>query len=487
MTTPVSDSLEQQVAGFIARHGLFAGADRVLLAVSGGADSIALLHILHSLRTHGVISSELFCAHVNHQLRGPAGDEDERFVIARAARLGVPIVTRTVDVRAHARNHRLSIETAARRLRLDALSEMAQACGCTWIATGHQKNDNAETLLQRLRRGTGLRGLAGIWPVRQFGPGPSFARSLLDVTRLEILAYLGQHKLSWREDRTNLDPAYTRNFIRHELLPALQRQSRSLLVNELSELATRARGLYDRVQREAAEASRHLVRTRDDDVVIAAACLSLLPEPVAVELIRQTLVQLGSGERDLTERHYRDILEMASSPSPRTLTLPDRFSASRQADDVILARPAMTAHAPGVAVAPVSLRIPGETCLTGWRIEADILDAKDVPIERLKGDKSPFCEHLDLDRVTLPVVVRPRRTGDRFRPLGFGGDKKLGKFLTSAAVPRTVRKQILVFADREQILWVCPVRIGECAKITPGTRQVLRLKVVPAARPATAC
>jgi tRNA(Ile)-lysidine synthase len=478
----VSDSLEQKVAGFIRLHGLFAGAGRVLLAVSGGADSTALLHILHSLRAHGVLPPELVCAHVNHQLRGSAGDEDERFVIEQATRLGLPVVTRTVDVRAHATAHRLSIETAARRLRLQALRELAEASGCTWVATGHQKNDNAETLIQRLRRGTGFRGLAGIWPVRQLGSGRWFARPLLDVTRDEIVAYLNRRMLAWREDRTNIDPAYTRNYIRHKLLPALQRESQGPLVEELSELAASARRLYERVRRDAYEAMPQLAQTSDDVVVLTAPRLSSLPELVAVELIRQALVRLGCGEQNLTQDHYRGIMQLTRSLAARVLTLPGGFTARREEGTVILSRPVSRARraglAPPVPSDSVVVQIPGETRFADWRIEASTRNAVEFTMEQIKGDKSPFCEYLDLDRVRPPVVVRPRRAGDKFHPLGFHGAKKLGKFLTAARVPREVREHIVVFADREKVIWVCPVRISESAKITQETRRILLLNVV---------
>ncbi len=332
--------MEQNVAGFIRLHGLFAGADRILLAVSGGADSTALLHVLQSLRAHGLLSAELVCAHVNHRLRGLASDEDERFVVEQAARLELPIVTRAVDVRAYAKTHRLSVETAARRLRLEALREIAATSGCTWVATGHQKNDNAETIIQRLRRGTGFRGLAGIWPARRFGDGPWFASPLLDVTREDIVAYLRRRKLDWREDCTNVDPTYTRNYIRHKLLPALQQESRGSLVENLSDLAASARRLYERVQRGAEEAMSQLAQPDESGIALAASRLSSLPELVAVEIIRQVLVQIGCGEQNLTADHYRGIMQLARNAAERELALPAGFAARREREIVILSKPA---------------------------------------------------------------------------------------------------------------------------------------------------
>ncbi|MBN1506996.1 MAG: tRNA lysidine(34) synthetase TilS [Sedimentisphaerales bacterium] len=473
--TRVFDRIEEKAAEFIRLHGLFAGAGRVLLAVSGGTDSTALLHILHSLRAAGSLSAELVCAHVNHQLRGSASDEDEQFVVAQATRLGVPTVTRAVDVRACAKAHRLSIETAARRLRLESLREIARACDCAWVATGHQKNDNVETILHRVRRGTGFRGLAGIRPARRLDEGLWLGRPLLDVTREEILGYLDRRTLEWREDHTNVDPAYTRNYIRHKLLPALQKESCGPLIDELSQLAASAGRLRDRVRREAQEALSRCAAVGAGEVVLTASSLAALPELVGVELIRHVLVTLGCGERDLTRDHYAGIIQLARNAAETELSLPRRFSVRRERDTLVLSR--IHTPEPVPALSSVGLRVPGETWFAGHRIEARILDAAQLPMEQIKRDRSPFCEYLDLDRIGQPVTVRPRRTGDRFRPLGMENEKKLGKFLTTAKVPQGRREQILVFADPTRIIWVCPVRIGEPGKVTNQTRRILMLKV----------
>jgi tRNA(Ile)-lysidine synthase len=474
----VPDNVEPKVAEFIRLHGLFAGAGPVVLAVSGGADSTALLHVLHSLQADGVISAGLVCAHVNHRLRGSASDEDERFVVEQASRLRLPVVTRAVDVRACAKAGRLSVETAARRLRLSALAEIAGSCGATWIATGHQKNDNAETVIQRLRRGTGFRGLAGIRPARRFGEGTWFASPLLDVARDEIVAYLDRRRLKWREDHTNVDPAYTRNYIRHRLLPALQQDAHGSLIEELAGLAASASRLYDRIQQAAEEATSRLAEQSDDATAIAAPGLASLPELVAVELIRQNLAKLG-GEQDVTQDHYRRILQLAHGPAgAKAVSLPGGSVARRERERVILAgatRPPSGIQAPQMST---SIQVPGETTWGRYRIEARILSRNDVEIRQIKGDKNPFRQYFDCDRVGQPIVVRSRRAGDRLRPLGMAGEKKLGKFLTTARVPREVRENIAVFADPEKIFWVCPVRIAEPAKITEQTRRILVLNVV---------
>ncbi len=473
----MNDRFEETVAEFIRRHELFAGAGRILLAVSGGADSSALLHILLALKAQGALKADLVCAHVNHQLRGPASEADERFVVAQAKRLGLPVVTRAVDVRAHARKHRLSLETAARQLRLASLAEIARSRECAWISTGHQKNDNAETVLQRLLRGTGFRGLAGIWPVRRFDD-LQLASPLLCATRAEIVQYLKTRALPWREDVTNVDVAYTRNYIRHRLLPLLQQEARSSLIEELSELATSARRLCVRIEREAEEAWSSLVKSAAGNVIFDAPGLAALPEPVAVELIRRAVADLGGGT-DWASPHYKSILQLAQrSMGGKRAALPGGLTARRERSQIILStkEPCRVGLAPPTS-APTILAVPGRTQFAGYVIEAGILQPGELDLAKLKGDKSRSTEYFDLDQVSLPIVVRTRKAGDRFQPLGMTDEKKVGKFLTTAKVPRDLRQRILIVADREKIVWVYPVRISERVKVTERTSRILQLTI----------
>jgi tRNA(Ile)-lysidine synthase len=473
----MSDRLEETVAEFIRRHGLFAGAERILLAVSGGADSIALLHILTALKARGRIEADLVCAHINHQLRGPASEADEQFVVAQANLLSLPVVARAVEARAHAQRQRLSLETAARQLRLGSLTEIARGRACAWIATGHQKNDNAETVLQRLRRGTGFRGLAGIWPARRFDD-LQLASPLLCATRDEIVQYLKRRALPWREDATNVDTAYTRNYIRHQLLPLLQQDARGSLVEELSELATSAERLYVRIEREAEEARSNVAQSVAGNVILDALGLASLPEPVAIELIRRAVVSLG-GESDWAGPHYKSVLQLAQkSKGGKRAALPGGLTARREWTQIILStrEPAGVGLAPPTS-APTVLAVPGETQFAGRVIEASILPRGEMDLAKLTRDKGRFTEYLDVDHVKLPIMVRTRKAGDRFQPLGMAGEKKVGKFLTTAKVPRQLRERILVLADREEIVWVYPIRIGERVKITVGTRRVLQLTI----------
>ncbi len=305
---------EKRIADLIVKRGLFGAAEGVAVAVSGGADSMALLHVMCALKKEGVFEGQKRAVHFNHQLRGAQADGDERFVVEECERLGVEVVTRRLDVRGFAREGKLSIETAARQLRIEGLVEIAKDSGLGVIATAHHRDDNAETILQRLARGTGFRGLGGIWPVRELG-GLKFVRPMLGVSRAEVIEYLEGKDISWREDATNANVGFRRNFIRHRLLPALQADSGGDLTEQLSELSAAAQGLSRRVSLAADEAWGRLAEISGGKVVFELKGFAPLPEIVKVELVRRGLVLGGSGERDLMGEQYERVLELVKQKS----------------------------------------------------------------------------------------------------------------------------------------------------------------------------
>ena len=476
------------IARYVEATGLFSPAGKILLAVSGGADSVALVHIMHRLQVERILDVELSCAHVNHQLRGRDGDLDQELTVEEAQRLKLPVTIRRINVREYAAAKKMSIETAARQLRIQSLTEIARASKCSWIATGHQKNDNAETVLQRLSRGTGFRGLAGIRPMQVFQGEFRFARPLLCVTRDEIVRYLSEQNIKWREDRTNTDCSYRRNYIRHRLLPYLQRQCSGSIVEQLSELAQSAHRLQKQVQDCAEQAWIKTVRSSGDGrVAIEAEGLRSQSDLVKVELVRKALACIGCGEGGVTKKHYDKILELVgSNVGSRSLELAGGFVVRSEYGELVLCRASMNTGQSCVRGEAVTLAVPGSTRFADYRIDATIIEVAGSGTESIETAVVQGCdmagfwkstEQFDFDEIKLPVTVRRRAAGDRFQPLGLGAAKKVGKFLTAEKVPSTVRDKVLIISDREEILWVYPIRISEKAKVTGKTRRILRLQV----------
>ncbi|MBN2457268.1 MAG: tRNA lysidine(34) synthetase TilS [Sedimentisphaerales bacterium] len=468
---------EKKTVNFIETNNLFKQDDRILLAVSGGADSTALLNTIYTLKEEKILNCQLFCAHINHQLRGKQADIDEQFVINQASKLSVPITTKRVNVRSFAKTNKLSIETAARQLRIQNLLEIAAGNKCNRIATGHQKNDNAETVLHRLIRGTGFRGLAGIWPARLFEDNILFVRPLLFVSRNEIIKYLQKKGLEWRQDRTNQDCSFRRNYIRHKLLPALQQQSSNSVVEQLFALSQSALGLYQLICRNVDELWPRLTRCDAKNVVLDINMFSTQPALVQIELIRRALMQTGSGERDLACKHYKMILHLAQqNGGSKKIDLPGGFTVWNQPDSLTFSKRHDRKALDAQDMTFKKIRIPGQTKFARYTVNSTVLERQIQP-SQLKDNTNRFVEWLDYDKLRPPLEIRFRRPGDRFIPLGFSAEKKVGKFLTAQHVPQEIRRELLVVADAEKIIWLCPVRISEQAKVTYKTQKILQLQI----------
>jgi len=470
---------ENKVLDFIRSEQLFADGSKLLVAVSGGADSIALLHVLWLLKADRHIDAQLVCAHLNHQLRGSESRADEDFVVSQAARLGVDIVTRRLDVKRYAAASGLSIETAARKWRIETLREIAEQNGCESIATGHHKNDNAETIVQRLVRGTGFRGLTGIWPRRRFDNGACFVRPLLCVTRDEIQQYLNSRGVKWHEDSSNRELEFRRNFVRHRLLPEIQKDCAEPVVEQLWQLSRQMRKFQDYLDRQVELIWHKLAQPSRGRVGIDLPGFRSQPDLIKTELIRRALCWLGSGEGDLTEGHFERVIDLANQNiSNRILELPDGFRLWREYKRLIFAAPGRAdANEEPVSGQTVKLKIPGSTCFGDSVIEAKLTEYNGAALDGFKAEKDGLVEWFDYDRLALPLTVRFRRDGDKFIPLGMKAEKKVGQFLTDAQTPQDIRNKVLIVSDAEKIIWVWPIRISDQAKITGQTMKVLQLQI----------
>ena len=481
---------EKKLVDFINSNELLCPAEKILLAVSGGADSIALMYAIYALKVEGIFNTRIFCAHINHQLRGTEGDLDEEFVVTQAKKLKLAVTTRRKDVRKFARLRKLSIETAARHLRMEALIDIAKANDCSRIVTGHQKNDNAETIIQRLSRGTGFRGLGGIWPERIFAGEIKFIRPLLCFRRDEILKYLQQRNLKWCQDHTNDDCTYRRNYIRHRLIPVLQQDTTDSVTELLSQLAGSARRYFSAVCSRAHELWPDLVDCDEDKTVLDLKLFGSESQPVKVELIRRSLTNVGCGERDLTQGHYEGILHLAENNiTGRKVELPGGFAVRCEYKKLIFTNSRMGRALSEVEwiTQPLSnepskdhvvtIEIPGQTTFEHFLIQATVLKKSEVDFEKFKAAKTDSIEWFNLDKIKLPLIVRHRRPGDRFVPLGQSEEKKLGKFLTAQRVRHEIRRDVLVVADSEKIIWIWPVRMSEESKVTRDTQKILQIQI----------
>jgi len=458
-------SVLAKVLAFSGEHSLFTPGDRVVVAVSGGADSVALLDILAflpDLRLHLVV------AHLNHSLRGAESDEDERFVAELAASRGLSFVCERVDVRALSLRERLSLEDAGRRARYEFFDRLAEQCGASSVALAHHADDQAETLLLRLLRGAGVTGLSAMSPRR----GGRFVRPLLAISRAEIEGYLRSRGLSFRVDTSNADTAFLRNRIRHELIPHLAR-----INPEISRrLAVTADLLAadEEVLEAAVDAAlkRALRERADESVILDLSALLREPRGIRYRLYRRAVSLVAGTLRGLTYKHVLQIDELARSSKPNLgIRVPGGVAITRAYGLVTFGIGAKDASWDDEIV----IEGPGCYSLPGGRELVVTVAPPPADVGALPPEKACF----DLDRAPFPWVVRGVRPGDRIRPLGMVGTRKVKDIFIDEKVPQTQRRTVpLVFSGGE-LVWVCGHRTGHSVRITEKTVRAVLAEVRP--------
>jgi tRNA(Ile)-lysidine synthase len=481
------------------REHLLATGGRVVVGVSGGPDSLCLLHLLWSHRDQ--LGVQIYAAHLNHLLRGADADADARFVGQLAADWGIPCTVDARDVRAFATERRLAIEEAARQLRYAFLAQVAWAVGATHIAVAHNADDQTETVLMHWLRGAGLAGLRGMLPATRLSDlhiagldtrleGTEhdkdlwLIRPLLDTPRTEIERYCQQHNLSPRYDRSNLDTTYYRNKLRHELLPYLEREYKPGLAEILRRSARVIRDDYDLLCFMRDQAWDEVVQQASARaVVLDRPAWRALHPALQRATLRQAARHLRHSLRDVNYVHVQAAVEVATlGQTGDRATLPGGIQLVVGYDTLTIADrghkaapdfPALPTPVNG-AIERFPLQVPGTTSLP-VQIAAQI---EVVPRTALapgwQRNDDPWCAYLDASVLGQELYLRRRRPGDRFRPLGMRGQSKLvSDLLVNDKVPSAWRDRIplLVRAD-DSILWVCGQRIDERARITESTSQV---------------
>ncbi len=466
--TPFTKGLDARVRRYVRYHRVFDPGERVLLAVSGGQDSLALLLILSRLAEE--LSIELAVAHFDHRLRSPEeASGDEAAVGGLAGALGLPFAVGSGDTRARARRRRESIEEAARRLRFDFLRREARRLKAGVVVLGHTMDDRAETVLLHLLRGCGLDGLVGLRPRSSWpcGRGPALARPLLEMTRIETLRYCQEAGVAPREDPTNLLLDATRNRVRHELLPALRRFN-PRLEEALCRLGEAAAGAADYLDAAAEGEWRSLASLSGEGVVFPRRAFGSLAPALRARLLRRALRHLAGGTAELEAVHIA-ALEEALAKRRGSVSLPHGLTVAVGAREV---RVSSAGPGPPERIAETALAVPGRTALPGWTAVAEIV--RPPPPE--PRPRTRFEAWLDADALGSQVTVRSRRPGDRLRPLGLGGERKLQNILVDAKVPQEERDAVPIVCASWGIAWVVGHRMDERAALREGSRRALRLR-----------
>lgn len=444
--------------------GLLSPGEGVVVACSGGADSVVLLDLLSRL-SKGGFELRLHVAHADHGLREDSA-EDCRFVRKIASDLGVDFSFCELQMDPDASG----TEATARELRYDFLLQRARETASAVVAAGHHADDQVETVLFRILRGTGVRGLAGIPASRQLDEDVRLVRPLLPFTRREILDYAAARGLDYVDDATNFEPIYARNRMRLEILPALRRRFPHL-DRALLDLSASAEDVYEGTAHAAEE---FLARALVEDSTSPAFRLETLEEEGRFFLARalERAYELAGAPRDgLFRTHYETFFSMVERGQPPSASLPGGLFAEIVRDTLVFRRSPRPAKPDPVEFAP-----GGDASFGEWKIFTRVIDLSEKEFREFLEYKTPLEEMVDADKAGNALTLRARERGDRFRPLGMKGEKRLSDFFNDLKLTRYERDDTALLVTERGVLWVVGMRIADWAAVDHTTTRCLLLK-----------
>ena len=468
--------LLKEVSNLLKRLGFAHRSQSIIVAVSGGPDSLALLLLLAQLRAP--LELDLHVAHLDHGLRGHESQGDARFVEETARSLGLPVTMEREDAESYRAAHRLSLEEAAREVRYSFLSGVAAANGALAVALGHTADDQAETILMHILRGSGLDGLTGMqplsyWPSSHHDHPTALVRPLLGAKREETEALCRWKGVTPRDDSSNRSLHFTRNRIRYDLLPRLESYN-PRFQDALLRLGRSAVQDQAYILEEAARARERLAVGTGEGVSIERAGFADLPMALKIHLLRLIYHELTGSAAGLEHRHLEDMVRLSRGGPDKEISLPEGLTFSVGYGSLFLGSgrgkppdiPALSEE--------YALTIPGDTRLPGWGVKAGLSTRDEL---RPLGDA--HAARLDLERAGRHLYVRGRVPGDRFHPLGAAGHKKLQDFMVDVKVPRKERDRIPLVVSEKGIVWVVGYRVAHWARLTEDTSTVLSLDFYP--------
>lgn len=474
----------EKVKNYIIAWNMLSKGDGIVVGISGGADSVALLHVLNQLKES--MGIELFGAHINHGLRGQAAKDDAHFSEKLCNEWNIPFFLKEVDIRALSRKLHKTEEETGRLVRYDFYNEVMKMVKANRIATAHHKNDQVETILHHIIRGTGMQGLTGIKPVSD----GYLIRPLLDVSRDEIEDYLCKHNLPYCIDGTNEDNTYTRNRIRNELIPLLIRDYNPSIVDGLARMGRIIREEDDFIGQYCSDLYQELSVFHQDYVDIKLKGFNSCHPALQKRLVRAALNQIRGDLDGVDFSHIEAVVNLAVKsqtgsvtlvPGKRELGEPFNITVEKRYG-VLRFRKSVRGKGSPLSDTSASNRngafnvvlpVPGNVYLkeSGILLTAEKIDAKDG------FAFTNECIYIDEKAVKGNLRIRYRQDGDRFRPFGLNGTKKLKDYFIDQKVPREQRDRIPLLVDEDNIVWVIGYQTSDDYKITPSTKDVLKISV----------
>jgi tRNA(Ile)-lysidine synthase len=456
--------LQRTIRATIEKYGMFDRGDKVVVALSGGPDSVALLHALNSLGS--IYRLQLHAAHLEHGIRGEESLADMQFVESLCKDLAVPLSVEQVNVPELADSSRLSMEAVARKARYAFLNDVLKDTGAGKIATGHNANDQAETVMLNIIRGAGMAGLRGIRPAIE----NHIVRPLIEATREQIIAYLNEKQLKYVVDSSNLDEKHERNKVRHTLLPLVEKEFNPRIVESLARTAGVFSMVNEYIESKVADAKSSCCRSEDGRFSIDLEALQGFPKAIKLFTLYSILRSLEGDEQVVSFDSLNAMLNLAiRSKSGSRIDIGSGIVALKEYDRLVVGRDLALAE-----TYEVRLEVPGTTRVeqAGCEFEVEILNERPGTGEVYRSGDSAY---FDFSEIELPLAARNWREGDKFVPFGLSGTKKVHDVFIDEKVRISERSKVPIVTDRDGIIWVAGVRRAERARITGETGTIMKI------------
>ena len=472
-TSSFVSKFREKILAVIQEHHLIEPGEGVVMGVSGGPDSVCLLHVLHSLQDP--LKAKLYAVHINHMLRGSEADADEEYTAALCSRMGIPLAVVRKDIAAEAASAGLSLEEAGREVRYSEFRKHASAVGAAKIAVAHNRNDQAETVMMHIIRGTGTAGLSGM----EYKRG-NIIRPLLGVGRDEIDRYCLEAGLSPRTDSSNLEQDFTRNRVRLGLFPYINEKFGANIVDSLCRLSQNASIDERFLESCALEGYEKAVRDKKDHLV----CLDIgqmrgLDPAVRLRVLRIAIADASGSSKGVGSVHYKALLELIDKGTTGSATeLPGGVRAVVSYDLLrIFPAPAAETENKRDMEYTAELTIPGVSFVPGLgaEITTSVIMPENIDKYGMVG-YNPNVQYFDYDKLKQGINIRNRRIGDMFRPLRSNGTKRLKEYFIDSKIPRHERGSIPLIAMGNEIVWIIGYKISDKFKVTENTKSVLKIE-----------
>lgn len=456
--------LIDSVVQTITENSMIEENDKIIVAVSGGPDSMCLLHILYTLKDSLKVS--LAAAHVNHCLRGKDADDDENFVKKFCETLNIEFYSTKVDVKSLSVEKNISSEMAGRTARYEFFESLKRKTGADKIALAHNANDQAETLLMRIMRGTGSEGLIGIKPVRD----KIYIRPLINSTRIEIENYCKQYGINARIDKTNLENIYSRNKVRLELIPYIKKNFNEDIISVLNRLSSTMRTDNEYLDNISKKKCEQYCEKNGEKVIIKKEAFSE-HEAILTRVIRKAIIELLGSTYNFERKHVIDIIEIQKHKSGVAINLPNNINVYNNYGDIIIY---FKNEEQSKDNGEYELFIGKQNVISNKNIiiTMNLLDQN----SKINLKRNDFIRYFDYDKINGKIILRYRRDGDRFTNIGMSGSKKLKDIFIDMKIEKAKRDFIPLICFEDEISWIVGYKVSDKFKVNKNTKKILQIE-----------